>query len=240
MPVSLELQCSQPKTLKMDRRIIYLFILFILPTLSIAQLKIGGKVSFTQVFVNSEAQLYDNVNDFVIYSLDLDKQQMFPSIGPTIYYRFSDKFTNRNLAAFIQLETLFNFRRTHFNFRNFLIGIDHQEPIIKNNSWIRIPFYGGFEFHQFRLGFGPMFSFLVHEEKVFEDIQDLREDARSFEPAGLIMIGANFDNLMIDLSYEYHFNGVSEFLYYKGQISGFKDLPQFLSLSISYLLPFGK
>lgn len=221
----------------MGRRIVYFSFLLFLPILSHAQLKLGAKVAFTKVFVSSEAQLYDNINDFVIYSLDLDKQQMFPSIGPTAYYRFSDKFENRNLAAFIQLETLFNFRRTHFNFKNFLISIDHEEPIIKRNSWIRVPIYGGFEFYQFRLGFGPMFSFLVHEEKVFNDIQDLREDARSFEPAAMIMAGVTFDNLVIDISYEYHFNGVSEFLYYKEQINGFKDLPQFLSLNVSYLVP---
>lgn len=221
----------------MDKRIIYFSFLFLFPILCHAQLKIGAKVAFTKVFVTSEAQLYDNVNDFVIYSLDLDKQQMFPSIGPTIYYRFSERFENRNLAAFVQMESLFNFRRTHFNFKNFLISINHEEQIIKRNSWIRVPIYGGIEFYKFRLGFGPMFSFLVHEQKVFEEIPDLREDARSFEPAAMVMAGVTFDNLVIDVSYEYHFNGVSEFLFYKEQINGFRDLPQFLSLNLSYLVP---
>lgn len=199
------------------------------------QLMLGAKVSYTTSFVGTSEQLYDNTQNFVIYRLELDKQQVLPSIGIVGYYQFVSSFENRNLSAFVQVESLFNYRRTHFTFENYL---SNASPAIrsyrKGVGFLRFPVLGGIEYKFLKLGFGPILSFVVSEEKVFTSFPNIDERFRRFEPAASAIMGVRIDDFVLDLSYEFHFNGVSEFIYYKDQISGFKEQPHYLSLNATY------
>jgi len=197
---------------------------------------IGPKVSYTTSFVDQSERLYDNSQDFVIYRLELEKQQVLPSIGAVAYYEFSDRFENRHLSAFVQTELLFNQRRTHFTFENYLTNASPAlRSYSKAVSFLRVPMLGGIEYRFLKFGVGPIFSFVVDEQKVFTSFPNIDERFRTFEPAASILLGIRIDDFVLDLTYEYHFNGVSEFIYYRDQISGFKEQPNYLSLNATYL-----
>lgn len=199
------------------------------------QMMLGVKTSYTNSFVGSSEQLYDNSQDFVIYRLELDRQQVLPSIGIIAYYEFVNGFENRNLTAYAQIESLFNYRRTHFTFENYL---SNASPAIrayrKGVGFIRFPVLGGLEYKFLKFGIGPIFSFVISEEKVFTSFPNIDERFRTFEPAASALLGVRVDDFVLDISYEYHFNGVSEFIYYRDQVSGFKEQPHYLSLNASY------
>lgn len=208
---------------------------FFITSIASGQFMLGVKASYTSSFVGKSEQLYDNSQDFVIYRLELDRQQVLPSVGVVGYYQFTNTFENRNLSAFAQAEILYNHRRTHFTFENFLTNAS---PAIrsysKGVSFLRFPMLGGFEYKILKFGFGPIFSFVLDEEKVFTSFPNIDEEIRTFEPAASVLLGVRVDNFILDLSYEYHFNGVSEFIYYKNRISGFAEQPNYLSINASY------
>lgn len=215
---------------------IFIVILLALSGFLSAQLMIGPKVSFSKSFVGTSEQLYDNNQNLVIYRLELNKQQVFPTVGMVANYRFTNGFVNRNLSAFAQIETLFSYRRTHFTFENFLSNADPRtSTLVKGVSFIRFPVLGGLSYKSLKFGIGPIFSFLTSEEKVFGLYPNIDERFRSFEPSASVLVGYRVDDFILDLSYEYHFNGVSEFIYYKNRISGFKEQPHYLALNATYL-----
>ena len=218
------------------QKAILIVILLSLCRLMSAQLTIGPKVSFAKSFVNSSEQLYDNNQNLVIYRLELNRQQVFPSIGIVGNYRFTNSFANRYLSAFVQLESLFTYRRTHFTFENYLSNADQRiSTIAKGVSFVRFPVLGGLSYRSFKFGVGPIFSFRTSEEKVFDLYPNIEERYRSFEPSASALIGYRVDDFILDISYEYHFNGVSEFIYYKNKNGGFKDQPHYLALNATYL-----
>jgi len=201
-----------------------------------AQLSIGPKVSYTNAFVGNSERLLDNSQNYVIYRLELDKQQVLPSLGAVAYYEFSNRFENRYLSAYLQTELLFNQRRTHFTFENYLTNASPSlRAYSKSVSFIRVPIMGGFEYKFLKVGVGPIFSFVVNEQKVFTSFPNIDESYRRFEPATSLLLGIRIDDFIIDVSYEYHFNGVSEFIYYRNQLSGFKEQPNYLSINATYL-----
>lgn len=134
------------------------------------------------------------------------------------------------------MEALFTYRRTHFTFENYLTNAN---PRISNHakgvSFVRFPILGGLEYKSLKFGVGPIFSFLTSEEKVFGRYPNIDERFRIFEPSASVLLGYRIDNFVLDLSYEYHFNGVSEFIYYKNRISGFKEQPHYVSLNVTFL-----
>ncbi len=197
---------------------------------------LGVKASYSKSFVGSSEQLYDNSQNYVIYRLELNRQQVFPTLGAVAYYQFTNGFVNRYLSAFAQLEALYTYRRTHFTFENYLTDADPKlSTHAKGVSFIRFPLVGGLEYKSLKLGIGPIFSFLVSEEKVFGLYPTIDEQFRAFEPSASIIAGYRVDNFILDLSYEYHFNGVSEFIYYKNRVSGFKEQPHYVSINATYL-----
>lgn len=211
-------------------------LLLLTSSLVFGQLMFGPKVSYTTSFVGQSEQLYDNSQNFVIYRLELERQQVLPSFGAVAYYEFSNKFENRFLSAFVQTELLFNNRRTFFTFENYLTNAD---PPIRSYrkavSFLRVPMMGGLEYKFLKFGLGPIFSFVVNEEKVFTSFPNIDERFRTFEPAASLLVGFRIEDFILDLTYEYHFNGVSEFIYYKNQISGFKEQPNYLAINATYL-----
>lgn len=215
---------------------LFFVLLFISCSDASAQLMLGLKASYTQSFVGNSEQLYDNNQDYVIYRLELNKQQVLPSIGGVAYYEFTNGFVNRNLSAFAQVEALFSYRRTHFTFENYLSDANPRlSNYAKGVSFLRIPVLGGLEYKSLKLGLGPIFSFRMSEQKVFGLYPNIDEKFRLFEPAASILAGYRVDNFVLDLSYEYHFNGVSEFIYYKNRISGFKEQPHYVSFNVTFL-----
>jgi len=208
------------------RRALFSIICCILANQLSAQFSLGAKISVTQSLVNRSEQLFDNSDNYVIYRIGLEKQQAFPSVGGVVHYKFKN--------AFLQSEVLFQYRRTIFDFENFVNDGEASRQISKGTSHIRFPIIGGFEFNRLKFGIGPIFSFQVSEQEVFRFLDDVDERFRVFEPAASILIGANFDYFGIDLSYEYHFQGVSEFIYYRNKLKGFSQQPYFLSLNFIY------
>lgn len=203
-----------------------------------AQLKLGGKASYTQSFIKLSEQLYDDSNDYVIYRLELQEQKLLPTIGFVAYYEFYNRFNNRSLSAYIQTELLYSFRKTRFKFENYNPGEIPLKIINKSTSYLRVPIIGGFHYSKFKFGFGPIFSFQLHNQIAFTEIPLLEERAQLFEPAASLLVGATFENLVLDLSYEYHFNGISESIFYRNQIQGFTNQPNYLSLNVTYLVPY--
>jgi len=219
----------------MQKEIItFIFLLF--TSMVSAQLMLGPKVSYSKSFVGTSQQLYDNTQNYVIYRLELNKQQVFPTVGMVANYRFTNGFVNRNLSAYIQLESLFTYRRTHFTFENYITNANPRlSNHVKGVSFIRFPVLGGLSYKSLKFGVGPIFSFLLSEEKVFGLYPNIDERFRSFEPSASILLGYRVDDFILDLTYEYHFNGVSEFIYYKDRISGFKEQPHYVALNATYL-----
>ncbi len=188
----------------------------------------GGKLAFTYSFVDHSEQLFDNDENYVIYSLAFSRQLVMPTPSFAIRYDFKN--------AFIQAEAGAQFRRTQFDFINYYLPEEDSRLVRKSAAFLRVPVLGGIQFGNFKLGVGPTFSFKVFESEPLGFLPEVEERFSSFEPTATILIGYNVENVCLGFSYEYHFHGVNELLFYKNLEKGFEQRPHFLSINAAFFI----
>ncbi len=208
-----------------------LFILcisFLISSAIDAQLYFGIKGSYSLPFARSQEIKYDDAQDFLTYKVKFIEQDVSPMLSVFSYYR--------NDKIYLQGELGYRRINTRFSSVNFLTPEDlTPNESIKKTSYLLIPLSAGLRFDRFKFGVGPVFGYIIGQNTIFEEIENFEERRRRMDMGFAFNFGITLYRLHIDLSYEYQFNSVGDYLYYRKDSKGFDNQAQFVNLGLGFL-----
>ena len=193
-----------------------------------SQTYVGVKGSWSVPFNRPHEIKYDDAQDFFIFRLGFIEQDFTPTVSVVTYYR--------NDIIYLQGELGYRRAKTRFNFDN-LIDLENiiSSTAEKTTHSLDIPLIAGVRLERFKLGVGPTFSVILAENELFSEVEFFEERRNTVEAGFGFQFGVVLDRLHIDLNYQYRFNGVADYLYWRSAIQGFSDPVQYLDLGLIFL-----
>jgi hypothetical protein len=192
-----------------------------------AQTYFGIKGTYSIPFNRPHEIKYDDADDLFIYRVNFIEQDYTPTVSLVTYYRKE--------LIYLQGELAYRRAKTRFSADNF---IDLQNitntSVVKTTHSLDIPLIAGIRLDRFKLGVGPMFSIILSENELFGDIEFFEERRSSVEAGFGFQTGIVLYRLHVDLTYQFRFNGVGDYLYWRSDFRGFSDPVQFLDLGLSF------
>jgi len=218
--------CSYLKAIKGLIRHIFLGLFVFLGFEASSQLYFGVKGAYSIPFNSPQEIKYDDFQDFLIYRVNFIERDATPTLSILGYYR-SD-------WIYFQLEAGYKRVKTRFIADNYfdLENITKTENTKTTHS-LDFPIIAGLRLEQFKLGFGPTFSFILKENPIFQDIEFFEERRNRLETGFAFHFGVVLYRFHIDLSYHYRFNGVGDYLYWRQAYRGFSQPVQYLDLGFA-------
>jgi len=175
---------------------------------------------------------YDDANDFFIYRVNFLEQDVAPYLSLAVYHRYE--------LVYFQLDL--SYRRTSATFRALnLIDLDNitETEYTKKTHSIDLPFVAGVRYDRFKFGVGPVFSVIVGENPIFSDTSFFEERRDRIEKGFGFHIGAIFERLHLDVNYQYRFNQVGDYLYWRNVHKGFSQPIQYLDIALGVFIGYG-
>lgn len=187
----------------------------------------GIKAAYSIPFNRQEIIKYDDAQDNFIYQVRFVEQDFTPTVSLVGYYR-------KDLIYF-QTELAYRRAKTKFVADNY-IDLDNitTTEYVKTTHTLDIPLIAGLRLDRFKLGVGPVFSFIISENAIFEDIAFFQERRSNIESGFSFNVGVLIDRIQIDLSYKYQFNGVADYLFWRGDAKGFNDPVQYIDIGMGF------
>ncbi len=189
------------------------------------QFYLGVKGSYSIPFNRSLEIKYDDAQDFFIYQVEFLEQDYTPTLSLVGYYR-------QDLVYF-QSELGYKRAKTRFRANNY-IDLDNITSTInvKTTHSIDVPVIAGVRIDRFKLGVGPTFSFILSDNEIFTDT-DFFEEKRNFVETGFgFHFGILLYRLHVDVSYQYRFNEIGDYLYWRKTHQGFSQAVRYLDIGL--------
>lgn len=193
-----------------------------------AQTYFGIKGTYALSFTKSEVVKYDDVQDFLLYQITLKDQDVLPSVSAYIYYR--------NDPIYLQAEL--SFRRTEINFAVIdVLMPDDLRPRnrTKRTDKILVPIHAGLQYQNLKFGGGPIVSYIINENEVFEALDHFEERRQTVEIGFSINFGLVIRRLELDISYEMHLDGTADYFYFRETKKGFIQDNRLVKLGLGFL-----
>lgn len=193
-----------------------------------AQFYPGIKGSYAIPFIRTQEIKYDDAFDFLVYKVRFIEQDVSPTISLFGYYRNDKIYLQGELA----------YRRVKSRFASFDY-LKENDPIpimeTKETNYLMVPLSAGVRFQNFKFGCGPVISFILSENKLFEELLYFEEKRRKMEYGFSFSAGLALYRLHIDISYQLQFEGVGDYIYFREDSKGFTNQPQFVNLGLGFL-----
>jgi len=207
------------------------FCLFVILHLAInanGQVYYGFKANYGLSFNRSSEIKYDDKFDFLDFKVRFIEQDISPTLTAFVFYTED--------IIYLQAEIGYRTVKTRFSFVDFRT-IDNLMPQFdeKSRHSIIIPLLAGVNIHRFKFGVGPIVSFIVNENQVFESFDEFEDRSKSFNGGFRISTSMQLYHFYFDFSFEQRFNGVAESFYYRGDNKGFSEQSQFINFGLGYL-----
>ena len=137
-------------------------------------------------------------------------------------------------VLYFQSELGYKRTKTRFIAENYLDleNITKTENV-KTTHTLDMPLIAGVRLSKFKLGCGPTFSFILKENPIFQDIKYFEEKRDNIEMGFGFHAGVVLYRIHVDVSYQYRFNGVGDYLYWRDTFRGFSQTVQFIDLGIA-------
>lgn len=192
------------------------------------QVYFGISASYSVPFTRSEEIKYDDKQDFLTYSLRFVELDVSPSLNTYVYYK--------NELMYLQAGLGYRQVKTRFRSINYL-ELGKQTPVetVKKTNYITLPVHAGICFDRFRFGAGPVFGYIIGQNTIFEEIENFEERRRPIDAGFAFNFGITIYRIQLDLSYEYQFNSVGDYLYYRKDEKGFNNQAQFINLGLGLI-----
>ncbi len=196
--------------------------------LVLGQLYYGIKGTYSITFNSQQEIKYDDGQDFLIYRVNFLEMDVSPTVSLLGYYRKD--------WIYFQTELAYKRVKTRFLATNYvdLRNITEIQNIKLTHS-IDLPLIAGARLDRFKLGFGPVFSYILSENPIFQDINLFQERRSRVETGFGFQFGIVLYRLHVDLNYQYRFNDVGDYLYWRGDHRGFSQRVQFLDLGLAFV-----
>lgn len=193
-----------------------------------AQFYAGVKGSYSIPFVKSQELKYDDHQDFIMYKVRFVEQDISPTISGFVHFR--------NELLFLQAEVGYRKVKSKFTSINYLNYYDLTPTTeTKETNFIILPITAGVRFHNFKFGCGPVVSFIASENKIFQDLEFFQEKRGRTEFGFSFSAGLALNRLHIDIGYEFQFEGVGDYFYFRDANNGFSNQTRFVNLGLGYL-----
>jgi len=187
----------------------------------------GVKAAYSIPFNEQHEIKYDDALDNFIYRVKFIEQDYTPTVSIVGYYR-------KDLVYF-QTEIGYRRAKTKFLADNYidLDNITTTEYVKKTHS-LEFPLVAGVRLDRFKLGVGPVFSFIISENPIFEDVDFFEERRSNLETGFSFNVGILLYRIHLDVSYKYQFGGVADYLYWRQDFKGFSDPVQYLDVGMGF------
>jgi len=208
-------------------RFLSIFLFITISATLTGQMYFGVKGTYSIPFNRSHEIKYDDDQDFFIYRVNFVEQDFSPTVSLVGYYR--------NDLIYLQSELAYRRSKTKFLADNFidLENITNTSEV-KTTHTIDLPLIAGVRLDRFKLGVGPTFSIIISENELFSDIEFFEERRSRVETGFGFQTGVVLYRLHLDLTYQYRFNGVGDYLYWRKEFKGFSDPVQYLDLGLAF------
>lgn len=160
-----------------------------------------------------------------MYRVNFIEQDYLPTLSLVSYYR--------NELVYFQSELGYKRVKTRFKADNYIdldniTSLDH----VKTTHSIDVPIIAGVRIDKFKLGVGPLFSFILSENEIFLDTDYFEEQRNTIETGFGFHFGILLTRLHLDISYQYRFNEIGDFLYWRKTHQGFSQAVQYLDIGL--------
>jgi len=185
----------------------------------------GVKGGYSIPFNRPHELKFDDADDFFIYRVNFVEQDVSPAFSLVTHYR--------NELVYFQTELAYKKVKTRFIADNYidLDNITRTENIKLTHS-LDLPFRAGFRTDKIKLGVGPLFSLILKENAIFQDT-DLFEEKRSRLEMGFsFQFGIILYRLHIEVGYQYRFNEIGDYLYWRKDNRTFGQSVQYLDVGL--------
>jgi len=205
----------------------FALILF-LPTLGSSQFNYAVKVGYSTSLTETQLVRYDDAEDYVIYNITHKNILLTPNINVSMMYQ--DKKSN----LFVQGDISYRQEHHVFEIKSDILTDIRTFEEKKIHRFINIPFVGGFASEHFKFGLGPQVSFLISDNKAFDELLYFEEERKIFETAFIVQVGYMVSDFFVELNYEYHTNGAVDNIEHRGMQRGFGLVPKYLNLNVGW------
>jgi len=205
------------------------FFCFILSSGITAQVRLGVKASLTIPFSKNQLIQYDDYQDFLVYEVKVLQQNISPEFGLIGFYS--------NDLLFLQAEAFYKKVETDFEIASYVLDDVFLPRERKETSYLTFPINAGIIINKtFKLGFGPVFSFIIDDSYILENVEYFEEKQSQIEKGFSFSFGVLVKRLHFDLRYESRFDGVAEDFYFRDTRQGFRQRPGYLSFGVGLVL----
>ncbi len=213
----------------MFRTRVYWILFFICFSFKIsAQFNFGVKTALTLSFAKTENLLFDDPFDYLLYEVMFEDEDVSPTFG------LFASLKEDNL--YLQSEVLYRNITSNFNYIIWETNPPKTNAAAKRTHFIAVPVMGGVLVDRFKLGVGPVFSFILSENEIFEEFKHFEERREWLEAGFAFNLGVQLLRLNLDFRYELHFNRVADYFVFNQLQAGFGQSPAYLSIGLSYII----
>ena len=192
------------------------------------QVQVGAKVAYSLSFAKSQFLLFEDAEDLLQYEVRFLEDDIRPMYGIMSYYEQE--------KVFVQLEALFRQSSARFTSIDWSTIERKATNQTKKTSALWVPFLAGYKYERLKLGLGPIFTFVLNENTIFDGFSNFKERREALEMGFGFNCGLQVLRLHIDVNYEHHFNKVADYIIFREQQNGFAQSPGFLTIGLSYLI----
>ena len=142
----------------------------------------------------------------------------------------------RKDLIYFQSEIQYKSVKTRFKADNY-IDLENitSEEHLKVTRNLDIPLIAGVRLDRFKLGVGPTFSYILSDSKIFQDTDLFSEQRSKIEMGFGFHAGILISRLHLDLAYQYRFNQVGDYLYWREAHQGFSQPVRFIDLGLALM-----
>jgi len=192
------------------------------------QLRLGVKADLSLSFNRKQQIFYDDFNDFLLYKLTVLEQDVGMGIGLVGYAE--------NEYLFFQPEITYKQIKTGFLLESFIVDAPYNDRIDKVTSFINVPIKAGVKVDKFKLGVGPIVSFVADDTEVFSSDPRFEEQRDKVEMGFTFNLGMIQNWLHLEISYETRFNGIADYFYFRDTVAGFRGRPGYVHFGFALIL----
>lgn len=193
-----------------------------------AQFHFGAKAAYSLSFARAKALLFDDQFDYLKYEIIFQDEDVLPMFGIIGIYEQE--------KVFVQTEILYKRTRSTFKAIDWRTVDRFTYVETKMTDYLVTPFMAGYKKQNLTMGLGPIFSWIVNENQIFDVLEDFEERREILEMGFGFNIGVNLYKLHIDINYETHFNRLGDYFIFEQVQSGFGQSPGYFSLGLAYMV----
>ncbi len=195
-----------------------------------AQVRFGATVGTGIITARTESVYVGNVSDYATHEVT------FTGASPI----FNAGLTYQNKIGWMFMQPSIQYSQYSVDYTVEAFPQSYRGITEVNEKYKSIDLHAiaGIHSHNMRLGFGPIFHFLVGFESGLDNVPTYKENQSTLSTGFAGAVGYDLKAISIDLKYEGSFKTFGDHIFFNEAKSRLKGGPDQLSLAITYTIPY--